>query len=204
VYPSYYRITILLRPSVNDMHHNVNEDVKSFQCPRTLDVKTRLDHAPRAMLLIVTPNPPALLLSRDRPTACLQGNAEDGQETTSEDGCTVLGKGNGGTTALGRTGGASGRGRARAAGWGTGARSRGRGRCNSTALGDGEVTAGGITSLFALEALVRVVSTGLDTLSVPEAAHLSRDGLLVGGHGGLDVGAVGALAGELEGLLAVC
>jgi hypothetical protein len=155
------------------------------------------------MLLIVTPNPPALLLlSRDRPTAHLQGNAEDGQETTSEDGCTVLGKGNGGTAALRRTGGASGGGRA--AGWGTGARSRGGDRCNSAALSDGEVTAGGITSLFALEALVRVVSTGLDALSVPEAAHLSGDGLLVGGHGGLGVGAVGALAGEVEGLLAAC
>lgn len=38
-------------------------------------------------------------------------------------------------------------------------------------------------------------------MAVPVVAHLSGDGLLIGGNGGLGVGAVAALTGEAEGAL---
>jgi hypothetical protein len=135
----------------------------------------------------------------------LQGKTEDSQETTSDDGCAVLGKsgssgaGGGGCRAgsrlLGTTSTRS------AAGSASGG---GRGSADRAALVDGKSTAGGVLGLLALELLGKVLVGGVDASTVPVLAHESRDGLLVGGDGVVGVSAVAALAGELERLLAAC
>lgn len=56
--------------------------------------------------------------------------------------------------------------------------------------------------MLALLARIAVGATGLDTLAVPEVAHLSGHRLLVSGDGLLGIGAVRALAGVLESGLA--
>lgn len=163
---------------------------------------TRLTMRRAIMLLIVTLFTYfAVLLG---PARChsvkprsLQGNAEDSQETTSKDGSTVLshgsstGAGLGGTTRAGR-GGTT----ARCAGSTGGTTGRVGG--DGAAVVDGEVTAACVAGLFALESRSTVASAGLDASTVPEAAHLTRNGLLVGRHCRSGVGSVGALAGELE------
>jgi len=57
-----------------------------------------------------------------------------------------------------------------------------------------------VGGLLALELLGGIGTGSVDAGTVPEAAHLARNGLLVGLHDAVvDVGAIGALAGEVEG-----
>lgn len=160
--------------------------------------------------------------SRHRPTGtgprplwraiALQGQAEEGEETTSKGRGAVDGKvgssgrgrsagGGGGTGRGGRAGGAAaGRRRAsRGRAGGAGARVTGFG-----GLLDGLVAAQAVASLLTLELSSGVSAGGGDTVAVPDKAHLAGDSLLVLAHGARDIGTVAALARVLEGGLRVC
>jgi len=133
---------------------------------------------------------------------CLQRKAEESQETTSDDGGAVLGEVGSSTSASSGGGGTTGRGAGSARS--LGARGGSGSSGNSAALINLELTAGGVLGLLALELLGEVLVGGVDALAVPEVAHLGGDGLLIGGNGGLRVGAVTALAGEVKSALVGC
>lgn len=132
----------------------------------------------------------------------LQGNAEEGDQATGDDRSTEFASETDGSAwsagaGLGSTRG-GGRARAGAAGGRRTAACAARARSLRRITG-GLVTALLIAGLVASELLRRYLVGLVDATTVPEAAHLTWDGLLVIGHG--RDGAVPALASERESIL---